>query len=420
MDERRKKLLFLFLFILAVVGIAVVLYFLFFRAITPSQSPTGQIPGTGNSLPRASDGSPDTIGQQVNGRLPSTGITPGSVDLGEIPALPGNTLLPDAPRTSVVAQNIRLPIAVAKTGGSAVRFYDPSDGRFYSVLDDGTRVPLSDTVFPDVDRVTWGNKSEKAVIGFPDGSQVIYDFNQDKQTTVPRFWQELQFSPDDDQIAAKSLGSSPTNRFLIIADSDGSNPHPIEELGNNQDKVMVNWSPNNQTVAFSRTGEPLGANREQILMVGKNQENFKGLIVEGRGFTPNWSPDGSQLLYSVWNSDEGYQPSLWLSGAEGDQVNANRRRMDIKTWADKCTWANNTTVICGVPKQMPSGAGLQRSLFDTGPDDLFKLDLANGQVLPLDSPGSRVVVRSIRVSGDGKFAFVTDGNSGELIKVRLQ
>ncbi len=418
MDDRRKKLLFIALFILAVVGIAVVLYLLFFRAIQPTTSPETQVPGTGNSLPRASDGSPGTIGGQTGGALPSASPTQG-VDLGETPVLPTSSLLPDAAKISVLAQNVRLPIATSRTGTNGVRFYDSSDGRFYSVLDDGSRVPLSDTVFPNVEQVTWGNKSEKAVIGFPDGNQVIYDFSQDRQTTIPRFWQELQFSPDDDQIVAKSIGSNPTNRFLIIAGSDGSDPRPIEELGNNQDKVMVSWSPNNQTVAFARTGDPLGANREQILLVGKNQENFKGLIVEGRGFTPNWSPDGTQLLYSAWNAEEGYHPILWLSGASGDQVNANRRRVNIETWADKCSWADDTTVICGVPKNMPNGAGLQRALFDNGPDALYRLDLASGQAVPLEEFSSNVAVRSVRVSGDGRSVFVTDGNSGQLIRVNL-
>lgn len=420
MDERRKKLLFIFLFILAVVGIAVVLYLLFFRAMSPTNpSSTAGLTGTGNSLPRASDGSPDILNRQTGGTLPGSVPVAGTGDGGEILTLPGNSLLPDAAKTAVLAQNVRLPIAASRSGGNGVRFYDATDGRFYSILDDGTRVPLSDTVFPNVDQVTWGNKSEKAVIGFPDGSQVIYDFAQDKQTTIPRYWVDPQFSPDDDQIAAKSIGNNPSNRFLIIADSDGTDPHPIEELGNNQDKVSVSWSPNNQTVAFSRTGEALGADREQILLVGKNQENFKGLVVEGRGFTPSWSPDGSQLLYSVWSSNEGYRPSLWLSGASGDQVNANRRRMSVETWADKCTWASSTVVVCGVPKVMPDGAGLQRSVFDVGPDTLMKLDLANGQVTPLGDPGSNVVVSAVRVSGDGKSAFVTDGTSGQLIRVRI-
>ncbi len=418
MDERRKKLLFIFLFVAAVIGIAVVLYFLFFRALSPTTKPTDQVTGTQNALPRANDGTPDTLTRQPGGSLTGAG-TVNRVDLGEVPTLPTDTLIPDGPRTSVLAQNVRLPIAVTRSGGNAVRYYDPDEGKFYSILDDGTKFPLSETVFPNVQKVTWGNKSEKAVLGFPDGSQVIYDFSEDRQTTIPRYWQDLQFSPDDDQIVAKSLGNNPTNRFLITADSDGSNPQAIEELGNNQDKVMVSWSPNNQTVAFSRTGDALGANREQILLVGKNHENFRGLIVEGRGFTPIWSPDGSQLIYSVWNSDEGYRPSLWMSGAAGDQVNSNRRRLNIQTWADKCTWTSNTVVYCGVPKQMPSGAGLQRNLFDVGPDTLYKLDLANGQITPMGDPGSNASIQSVRISGDGKYAFVTDGNSGELIKMRL-
>lgn len=418
MDERRKKLLFIFLFSIAVIGIGALLYLLFFRAITPTEQPGVVTPGGRNALPRAASGTPGMIGNPGGSLRPSDTIV-GSVDLGEIPVLPNNTLIPDQAKSSIIAQNVRLPVALNRAGGNAVRYYDATDGRFYSILDDGTKAPLSDTVFPNVDKITWGNQSEKALIGFPDGNQVIYDFQNERQTTIPRFWQDVQFSPEDNEIAAKSLGSSPTNRFLILADSDGSDPRPIEELGNNQDKVMVSWSPNNQSVAFSRTGDALGADREQILLVGKNHENFKGLVVEGRGFTPNWSPDGSQLVYSVWSGSEGYRPALWISGASGDNVNANRRRLNLSTWADKCTWANGTTVLCGVPQELPTGAGLQRALFDVGPDVLYKIDLANGQVSPLTDIGSALHVKSVKVSGDGQYAFVVDGKTEQLVKIRL-
>lgn len=417
MDERKKKLFFIALFIIAVVGIAIVLYLLFFRALTPT-NPIQTGPGaTENSLPRAATGTPpigtvDSNGQLIPG---STVVFPGT----EIPTLPDNGLLPNQPRAQVIAQNIQQPIALTPGGGSSVRYYSGDDGKFYSILDDGTRVLLSDTVFPNVSKVTWGNQSEKAVIGFPDGSQVIYDFDTDKQSTVPRFWQDLAFSPSDQQIVGKSLGTSPTNRFLIIADSDGSNPQPIEELGNNQDKVLVNWSPNNQVVAFSRTGEALGDGREQILLVGKNHENMRGLVVEGRGFLPNWSPDGSQLLYSVWTNDNNYHPTLWISGASGDQVNANRRRISLETWADKCTWIDNTSLLCGVPRNMPDGAGLQRALFDIGPDVLYRMNISNGQVSEVTGLGANIVVKSLEVSSDGQTAFVVDGASGQLIRVRL-
>lgn len=417
MDERRKKLFFIALFIIAVVGIATVLYLLFFRALTPTSPIQTGPDATGNALPRAASGTPPIGTVDANGQLiPGSDLNP---YLAGTPTLPENVLLPNAPRAQVIAQNIQLPIALTPGGGNSIRFYSENDGKFYSILDDGTRIPLSDAVFPNVEKVTWGNKSEKAVIGFPDGSQVIYDFGNDKQSTVPRFWQDLKFSPSDQQIVGKSLGTSPTNRFLIVADSDGSNPQPIEELGNNQDKVMVNWSPNNQVVAFSRTGESLGGSREQILLVGKNHENMKGLVVEGRGFLPTWSPNGSQLLYSAWTSENNYHPTLWISGASGDQVNTNRRRISIETWADKCVWIDETSILCGAPRNMPHGAGLQRALFDIGPDALYRMNISNGQVTEISGIGRNIVVKSIQVSSDGQTAFVVDGATGQLIKIRL-
>ena len=418
MDERKKKLLFIGLFVLAVIGIGYVLYAMFFRALVSPTSPDSTNSATRNSLPRAASGTPGTVGYQPGGTLPNAANGTGPAYAAPL-TVPGTTLLPEPSHVSVVAQNVTLPVAVSRAGGNAVRVYNANDGKFYSILDDGTRVPLSNTVFPNVSQITWGNKSEKAVIGFPDGSQIIYDFGNDRQATIPRYWEDTQFSPNDDQIATKSVGNNPTNRFLVIANSDGSQPQAVEDMGNNQDKVQVSWSPNNQTIAFSQTGEPLGADRQQILLIGKHQENQKGLVVEGRGFIPNWSPDGTQLLYSVWGSDQNYSPVLWLSGAEGDQINANRRQLNVSTWADKCTWQNATVIICGIPKHMPDNAGLQRSLFDIGPDSLVKIDLANGQIDPLPDLGTNVVVSSVQVSSDGNYAFVTDGVTHQLIKVLL-
>jgi len=184
--------------------------------------------------------------------------------------------------------------------------------------------------------------------------------------------------------------------------------------------VDVSWSPNNQVVAFSHTGDALGFDREQILLIGQNHENFKGLVVEGRGFVPEWSPSGQNLLYSVYSGADNYKPTIWFSGAEGDNVNANRTNLQLNTWADKCAWSSETVVICGVPTTMPDGAGLQGGLAQNIPDEIYKIDLASGTKVNLGVAAGNASVKQMSVTPDGKTALFTDATTGRLVRFDLQ
>ena len=104
------------------------------------------------------------------------------------------------------------------------------------------------------------------------------------------------FSSQSDKIAAKSIGLAPENRWLITSDPDGKNVSYIEHMGENAHKVIVDWSPTRQFVAMSLTGEPLGEDRQQVLFIGQNNENFPSIIVEGYGLETKWSPTGDNYF----------------------------------------------------------------------------------------------------------------------------
>jgi Tol biopolymer transport system component len=412
MSERLKRILLIVGFVLVVVAMAFSLYWFFFRAqpetppgVTPGiTTPPGELPGAGTA-------GPVTPGetQGVPG-LPTPDIT------GVVPSLP--TGVPETTRTNIAIDTPTTNIAMSKSGD--VRGYNQLDGKFYRFGIDGTATPLSNQVFFQVEDVSWARNSDKAVLTYPDGTNIYYDFASDKQVTLPKHWQDFSFSPQDDKIVTKSVGNNEDNRFLVVANPDGTNAKPVEPLGSNQDKVHVDWSPNNQVIAYSFTGEPLGFDRQQILLLGQNRENFKGLIVEGRGFIPEWSPSGKNMLYSVYSSDNGYIPSIWISGAQGDSVNANRRNLQLNTWADKCAWQGETIVICGVPTKLSRGAGLQRTLFENVPDEIYKIDLAAGTKTNLGFAAGNASVNEITVTPDGNTALLTDVATGRLIRFDLK
>ncbi len=409
MNERLKRGLMIAGFLIITAAIAYLMYRVFFRPLAPVEVapapavPTGKLPSAGKAIPGAA--------------VPA----PTAESLPSAPAIPPLQLPPTAaalPRTLVLRNEITQSISMSPSG-SGIRSYNPNDGKFYRILDDGTAIPMSDQTFFNADNVSWGKSTDQAVIHFPDGSKVLYDFRTQRQTTLPKHWDDFDFSPQDDRVVAKSLGNNEDNRFLITSNPDGTGAKIIEALGDNQDKVAVSWSPNNQVVAFAATGEPLGLERQELLLIGQNHENFKGLVVEGRGFTPSWSPSGNNLLYSTYRSEDGYRPTLWISGASGDNVNANRRSIALQTWADKCAWQNEETIICAVPTALGEGAGLQRQVFANVPDAIVRVNASTGQVLNLGQPEGNPSIQKMLLSSDGKYAYYTDALTGRLMRFEL-
>jgi hypothetical protein len=182
----------------------------------------------------------------------------------------------------------------------------------------------------------------------------------------------------------------------------------------------VSWSPNDQIIAYGFTGEAIGFDRQAVVMVGKNHENFKNLIVEGRGFMPNWSPSGQNILYSVYSGSEGFKPSLWVSGASGDSINSNRRNLNLETWANKCVWQSEQVVYCAVPSHLDDGAGLQPDLFKDTQDFIYRIDLSNGSLTNLGQPEGSPSVNQMTLGSDGQALFFNDQASGQLIRFSVQ
>ncbi|MFA5129966.1 MAG: hypothetical protein WC477_03525 [Patescibacteria group bacterium] len=414
MSERLKRILLIVLFVLFAGATAYGLYVVFFRA---AQKPTAQIPGGQNAtgtLPTAGTGgpTPSGTGQGQAGTLPTTGETNANQQPG--------SATPSAPlKTVLLSQSVSQQIS-RSSDGTGARFYNPQDGKFYKVSVDGLITPLSDTSFSDVTNVAWGNTSDQAILAFPDGRKIHYDFTSKTQTTLPSQWDGFAFSQDDQKIVAKNNATSPESRYLILSDPNGKNSQAIEPLGNNQDKVTPNYTPNGQIIAYATTGQEEGFDRQQIILVGKNHENFAGLLVEGRGFEPIWSPSGNSVVYSIWNIANGYRPELWISGGAPGNLNQNRIDLKVQTWAHKCAWENETVIVCGVPEQMPEGAGLQPSEFATLVDRIVEINTETGYAADLGKPEGDLSVKDPVITKDGSNFMFTDVASGRMYAFKLQ
>lgn len=261
-------------------------------------------------------------------------------------------------------------------------------------------------------------------MNFPDGSNIIYDFAKQKQYTIPDHWSDISFSPDSGKIAGKTNSPDPNARFLFTASADGTGATPVEPLGDNGSKVIVDWSPNNQIIAFSRTAPPPGggADRQTIYNIGKNHENFRALTVEGLDFRPQWSPTGDRVVYSAFSGAFNFIPALWVDGGTDDTIGAAKNFLNVQTWADKCAFASNDEILCAVPNpdNMPVGVGFAPwSATDTD-DTVYKINIKTGLQTIIGKPNGNRTIEQMSISKNGGSLFLKDKNSGEVLTMNLK
>lgn len=421
MDKRRLILISLFI-LLTIILIGSVIAIVSIRDGEPSIpviDPNNPVVDGNIAFPNANQGNDDPSENGGNTIIPD-----GNTTLPQIPnnptvqpgISPDNTVFTRKVE-QILNENIRNP-SLGSQGN--LNYYNDIDGRFYRIDDNGIPVPLSDQVFFNVDTVTWAPQKEEAIIEYPDGANIYYDFNTNRQVTLPQHWESFSFAPQGEKIAAKSVGLSPENRWLVEANPDGSSVRLLEALGQNADKVIVDWSPNQQVVGFAQTADGVGFNREEVFLVGRNGENFPSMTVEGRGLETKWSPTGDSLLYSVYSGRSDFKPELWITAGNPEQIGTNRRVIGLNTWPDKCHFASERYLYCAVPEALERGAGFNPELADNSPDLLYRIDTQNGikTEIPLDREESHIV-ENMFLSDDGETLYFSDKRREGLFEVSL-
>ena len=410
--EKYKKVFIVVGFILIVFILGYLLYALFFKpSVTPpatTEEPTATSttqgglpvaqPGTGQTTPSGQpiEGLPGETEQAPAGSATASGGLTQTAELNQAPSL----------------------AATLSTNGNDLQYYNKQDGKFYRLTKDGQATLLSDTVFHDVENITWSPTKNKAILEYPDQSKIIYDFENKKQISLPKHWEDFNFSPDGSKIVLKSMADDVDNRWLAIINDEGTSAQRVASLGDKDDTVYPSWSPNNQTVAMYTEG--VSFDQQKVYFVGLNNENFKALTIEGRGFEPKWSPKGNNLLYSVYSSASDLKPELWIASAQGESIGTGRNKLDIQTWANKCTFSSATEIYCAVPESLEEGAGLFPDLAKNTKDNLYKIDTQTGLKKLIAIPNGDFTMSDLIVSDNGYYLYFTDVNTEKINKIKLK
>lgn len=410
LSERTKMILKLvaLLGVTALIGFG--MYSLFLkRAPTIAPPPTTgggtETPGVGG-LPSGSgssggfSGTPTPGGEEGGGGLPTSPVAQGG-------------------RTSVITLTTSEVGEPTVTANGTIAYYDPADGRFYTIDKNGNVTALADAQFPEATAITFSPSATEAVVEFPDGSNVVYDFATSKQVTLPSHWEDFSFSSTGEQIASKSIARDPSARALIVSSADGTSTSVVAALGANDSKVDVNWSPDGSVLGFSATGESSSTfGQNEVYLIGPDGEASGLLLTNGTNFSAIWSPDSSHLLYSVADASQDYRATLWYADKDGDRKGDARKSIPLQTLAEKCTFSTNSVAYCAAPTTMPAGGGTSPSII-TANDNLYRIDLPSGRVTLIAIPGVSTQMFNLSVTPNQDILYYTD-SSGLLNYMRLR
>ncbi len=308
-------------------------------------------------------------------------------------------------------------------GDRALVAYDPDEGLFYKITEDGRKILMTDDKFYEVQAVTWSKGGDKAVIEYPDGSNILYDFSKRKSITLPKEIVQPEFT-ETEAIVAKTESENLDENWLIYMDKSGSVSF-VEDLGRFGGRVQTEVSPNELFIALHY--KPLGIDKAEVFFLGKNKENFKSFVVDGFSFKGKFSPDGRKLLYSVIRESEEYRPSLWIVDATEASIGRNKKRLNVDTWVHKCVFSSiNTRILyCGVPDELPPNIGILPAGYSDTKDSIYRIDLSTGYAsliaVPADEKGVLdVSVLDIWLSKDERSLYFWDAKSGKVYRIRLK
>lgn len=406
LDPRIKKILIIVGFIAVVLLLAWLIYTVFFKPAPPTlpEDITVQPPITG--LP--------TVGEDITGRvvIPEVGVE----DLAELPEI-----VPPADYVREVEAVVASRVSgVQKNDQGELVYYNQDDGKFYR-YSAGEIIPMSDKVFYNVDKIAWARSGDRAILEYPDGNNIFYDFKRQKQISLPKEMKDFSFDRTGEKIAAKVVTDFEENNWLIISNYDGSGIIFLEHIGEKDRDVQVDWSPAGEIVATYREG--VDFERQEVYPIGQSGGNLKSLLTAGRGFASQWSPQGDFILYNVYNSKSGYRPTLWLSDMGGDWTGSYNINLGLNTWSDKCTFTKGSRVIyCAVPESLPELSGIFRELSDDIGDVIYRINIMTGNKSIVAIPQAEEVVNAtnLQLSANEDILYFTDHKTGQLKQIKLR
>ena len=258
-----RRILLIATFVIGVLALGTVLFVVFFRGEEPTpnantnENTNAVLPNLNGNVNRQV-GNANAVLPNVNGRNVNGGAA------GNVNAAPGTVANGGDTQVQTLVSANAMATMVDANGN--VRYYDKTTGQFYRLDANGNLVLLTQAKFLGASDIVWSPAGDQAVLAFPDGSKISYNFETKKQATLPREGQDFSFSPTGSQLAFKYNASDPDDRYLVIANPDGTSIRRRRECF----KCNYRFSTLEETeildlTVIKRDGRRESYNREKII-----------------------------------------------------------------------------------------------------------------------------------------------------------
>lgn len=325
-----KRVLILVASLIVLVGIGILVYFLFFAPKAPVLTVGGNpFDGTGSGAA--------TPGSEVTGSNAGTVIGPNFIKITDGPVAEG-----------VAAVDVMIPVASGDTTSTTtvtepdvdIRYIDRASGNIYSfVAHARTLTRLSNKTLPGIQEASWVPNGSLAYARFltreAGSAEQIATYALPENGEGGYF---LEQGLDEARVASSSLFTllTSTNGSVgTIAKYDGSG---ARTLFTSLISSLIVYPAGGTFFAHTKASSQTDGYGFQITGAG----SFARVLGPLRGLTLLPSPDGKSLLYSYIASGAAHLAVINLT-------NHTATALPLATLTEKCVWGDLATVYCGVP-----------------------------------------------------------------------
>jgi hypothetical protein len=244
-------------------------------------------------------------------------------------------------------------------GGTALRYFDTSDGRMKEVnfSGDASRT-ISEVEFKNVFAIHWSPQSDQTILEYafepsdkpatgPIPSAIhqltFFDLASATTTDLNPFIRSLDWSPDGKKIIYHYRDDASNENFIAISNPNGSEQKIILNKAQFL-SVKLYWvSP--ELVLLEESPSP---GMETLLMALELPNNTLRIISRGKyGTSILPSPDGKKNLMSYTSDADGRVLITEIVDTSGMVL----KTLPFVTLAEKCAWgADSETIYCAVPE----------------------------------------------------------------------
>lgn len=336
-NNMMRRILIIVAVLIVLIGLGIAAYFFFFASkagtLTVGANPFGDTSGT---------------------TAPAGGLTEGS-GAGTLVA-PNFIKITDGPVSQgMVATDVNIAVAGQGTSTSSttqttpdidVRFIDRASGNIYSYLARSrTLTRLSNKTLPGIQEASWVPNGSLAYVRFltssgADGEHIATYALPENENGGFFLEQDLSEARVSSSTGLFTLLTSTTGSVGTVSKIDGSSPRT---LFTSLVSSLIVYPAGNTYFAYTKASSAISGYGFQVA-----GGSFTRILGPLTGLTLLPSPSGKSVLYSYVDSGAEHLAVI-------DLANHTATALPLATLTEKCVWADEATVYCGVPTDMGSG-----------------------------------------------------------------